>query len=95
MTAYLFADIEVTDSAAYADYPRGAPAVAMAYEGRFLARGGAAELLEGDRPPHRVALLEFPDMAHLKAFYNSPEYQALIAIRRRGSHANFIALEGI
>jgi uncharacterized protein (DUF1330 family) len=95
MPAYLYADIEVTDAAAYTEYRLGAPAVVAAYGGRYLARGGAVEVLEGDASPQRVALVEFPDMARLKAFYHSAEYQALKAIRSRASHATFTAIEGV
>jgi len=69
--------------------------VVAAYGGRYLARGGAVEVLEGDASPQRVALVEFPDMARLKAFYHSAEYQALKAIRSRASHATFTAIEGV
>jgi uncharacterized protein (DUF1330 family) len=95
MTAYLFADIEVTDPAAYAEYRQAAPAAVAAYGGRYLARGGAVEVLEGDASPQRVALVEFPDMARLKAFYHSPQYQALVAIRNRAARSTFIAVEGV
>ena len=95
MAAYLIANIELTDQAAYAEYNRRTPAVVTTYDGRFLARGGTAEMLEGEIRPHRMAILEFPDMARLKAFYRSPEYQALAAIRRRASRASFIAVEGV
>jgi uncharacterized protein (DUF1330 family) len=95
MAAYLYADVEVTDPAAYTEYRLGAPAVVAAYGGRYLARGGAVEVLEGEASPHRVALVEFPDMARLKAFYHSPEYQALAAIRNRASRATFTAVEGV
>jgi uncharacterized protein (DUF1330 family) len=95
MAAYLFADIEVTDQTAYEEYRRGAPAVVAAYGGRYLARGGAVEVLEGDAAAHRVALVEFPDMERLKAFYHSAQYQALAAIRNRASRSTFTAVEGI
>jgi uncharacterized protein (DUF1330 family) len=95
MAAYLFAEIETTDPAIYEEYRRRVPAVIAAYEGRYLARGGAAELLEGEVPPSRLVLLEFPDIARLKAFYHSADYQSLAAIRRRASRSRLIALEGI
>ena len=74
VAAYLRGEIEVTDSVAYEDYRRQVPAVIAAHGGRYLVRGGAAEVLEGDAPPGRQVILEFPDMAHLLAFYHSAEY---------------------
>jgi uncharacterized protein (DUF1330 family) len=95
MAAYIHADIEVTDPAAYEEYRREVPAMIAAHGGRYLVRGGAATLLEGDTPPRRQVILEFPDMASLKAFYTSPDYQRLIKIRQKASHGTLVAMEGV
>lgn len=95
MAAYIFASVEITDPAAYEDYRKRVPAIIAAYGGRYLARGGAVERLEGDVPLNRQVILEFPDMAQLKAFYNSAEYQPLLAIRRRAARSNLLAIEGV
>ena len=95
MTAYLCVDIEVTDPAAYEDYRRQAPALIAAHGGRYLVRGGAARALEGNHVPHRQVILEFPDMAHLQAFYDDPAYAPLKALRQRVSHGSVIAVEGL
>ena len=58
-------------------------------------RGGTVSVLEGTGVPHRQVILEFPDMAHLKAFYHSPEYQRLVAIRQRASTGTLFAIEGM
>jgi uncharacterized protein (DUF1330 family) len=68
MAAYVIADIEVLDSAGYEEYRRQVPATIAAYGGRYLARGGATEVLEGAWSPKRCAILEFPDMAQFKAW---------------------------
>jgi uncharacterized protein (DUF1330 family) len=70
------------------------PALIAAHGGRYLVRGGAVEVLEGDRQPRRQVILEFPDMAHLKAFYTSPQYRTLIAIRQGASKGSLFAIEG-
>ncbi|MEP7297431.1 MAG: DUF1330 domain-containing protein [Burkholderiales bacterium] len=95
MAAYIHASIEVTDPALYETYRRDAPGVIAAHGGRYLVRGGAVTALEGDAAPTRQVILEFPDMAHLKAFYTSPEYQRLIAIRQRASTGTLVAIEGV
>jgi uncharacterized protein (DUF1330 family) len=95
MAAYIYANVQVTDAQAYEDYRRDVPAVIAAHGGRYLVRGGATEVLEGDASPARQVILEFPDMAHLKAFYESPEYRALIPLRQRASKGVLIAIEGI
>lgn len=95
MPAYIYGDIEVTDPAAYETYRQQVPALIAAHGGRYLVRGGAVDVLEGDRVPRRQVILEFPDMAHLKAFYASPQYKTLIAIRQGASHGSLIAIEGV
>ena len=95
MAAYLIANIEVTDAHAFQEYRDKVPAVIAAHGGRYLVRGGAVERLEGDTALQRVVVLEFPDMAKLRAFYDSPEYQQLIALRKKGSRAQLFAVEGI
>lgn len=95
MAAYAYVNIEVTDPAAYETYRRDVPAIIAAHGGKYLVRGGAVEVLEGSMAPKRQVILEFPDMAHLKAFYNAPEYQALKALRLKASQGDFLAIEGL
>jgi uncharacterized protein (DUF1330 family) len=95
MAAYIHAEIEVTDPAAYETYRRQVPGLIAAHGGRYLVRGGATELLEGERAIRRQVILEFPDMAHLKAFYTSPQYATLIQVRQGASVGSLIAIEGV
>ena len=76
MTAYVIADVEVIDAAGYEEYRRQVPATIAAHGGRYLARGGATEKLEGSWLPKRCVILEFPDMATFKRWWDSPKYQA-------------------
>ena len=64
------------------------------YGGRFIVRGGAAETLEGEGPPGRLVVLEFPDMAAARRFYESPEYQAIIGIRQQAATSRVVLVEG-
>ncbi|MEQ1776009.1 MAG: DUF1330 domain-containing protein [Burkholderiales bacterium] len=95
MAAYLIADIEVTDRAGFAEYQQRVPATIAAYGGRYLVRGGVTEVIEGHCNPNRCVVLEFPDMARLKAWWASPEYKPLIAIRQRTAKSNLFVTEGI
>ena len=47
MPAYVIADVEVLDTIGYEEYRQKVPATITAYGGRYLARGGATEVLEG------------------------------------------------
>ncbi|OWK19555.1 DUF1330 domain-containing protein [Mesorhizobium amorphae] len=94
MAAYLIADVDVTDAATFDEYKREVPATEARHGGRYLARGGATRVLEGDWDPHRLVIVEFPDMAALTAWYDSPEYERLKEIRFRSARTRIIAIEG-
>lgn len=95
MPAYIYANVEVTDPAAYEAYRAEVPALIQAHGGRYLVRGGDVTVLEGSGVPQRQVILEFPDMARLQAFYRSPEYQRLVAIRQGASTGTLFAIEGV
>jgi uncharacterized protein (DUF1330 family) len=95
MAAYLIADVEVRDAQAYEEYRQRVPPVIALYGGRYLVRGGAVQRLEGDAMTHRVIVLEFADMARLRAFYGSSEYQRLIPIRQKAARSKLFAVDGV
>jgi uncharacterized protein (DUF1330 family) len=95
MSAYLFANVEVTDPAGYEQYKQRISATIEGFGGRYLVRGGATEVLEGDWTPKRLVILEFADMARLKAWYQSPEYQPLIELRQKTATSTLVAVEGV
>jgi uncharacterized protein (DUF1330 family) len=95
MSAYLIADVEVLDSAAYETYRQQVPATIAAFGGRYLVRGGALTVLEGTWSPKRCVILEFPSLAQLKAWYDSPAYVPLRAIRERSTKSNLVMVEGL
>lgn len=64
------------------------------YGGRYITRGGTHEILDGVWHPQRVVIIEFPDMTALKAWFHSPEYQPLIALRRASAQDVLIAIDG-
>lgn len=95
MSAYVIADVEVLDSAEYETYRQQVPATIAAFGGRYLVRGGALTVLEGIWSPKRCVVLEFPSMAQLKAWYDSPAYVPLRAIRDRSTKSNLVMVEGL
>jgi uncharacterized protein (DUF1330 family) len=95
MSAYLIADVEVRDPDVYAEYRRQVLPLIQRHGGRFLVRGGAHEVLEGAWKPQRIVVIEFPDLAALEAWYRSPEYAKLIALRQGASRGSLIAVEGV
>ena len=95
MPAYLIVDCEVTDPARYEAYKLLAPPAIARYGGRYLVRGGDVSRLEGDWQPGRVVVLEFPDVATAKRFYDSPEYAAARSVRAGAARMNIVVVPGI
>jgi len=98
MSAYLIAEHIITDAAKFDEYrTKVGPMIAM-FGGRYLTKGGTHKLPEGGHwSPQRVVIIEFPDMAALDAWYKSPEYQPLIALRKQCTSDldMLITLEGV
>ncbi len=88
MTAYVVYQGHVTDPAAYEEYRAAAGPSVVAAGGRFVARGGASQTLEGATPPQRTVLIEFETMAAARAWYDSERYKAAKALR---AHAADVA----
>jgi len=95
MAAYLIADIEIHDPQAYEEYKERASSSLKPFGGRYLARGGHHEVMEGNWRPTRLVLLEFPDMAALQRWYNSADYTAAKPFRLASARSDFVALEGV
>ena len=96
MAAYVIFDVEIRDMTQYQEYMRQVKPVIEAAGGRYLVRGGAHKVVEGDWYPRRLVVLEFPSMAVAQDFYLSEEYQALKALRLRSSTAHgAVVVEGI
>ena len=94
MAAYLIGDVQVLDNAGFEEYRQKVPAVIAMYGGRYLARGRPIEVLEGAFTPHRGVVLEFPSMAQLKTWWESPEYRPLRALRERTAISILFAIDG-
>jgi uncharacterized protein (DUF1330 family) len=95
MPAYFVAEVDVTNPAGYEPYRAAVPAIIAQYGGRYLTRGGAAELIEGGPEPKRVVILEFADVAAVKRWYDSPEYQKILPIRLANSTGRAFIVEGV
>ena len=94
MKAYWIAHVTVTDPAAYTGYQALATAAFAAHGARFLARGGAHEVLEGPALDRHV-VIEFPSLAAARACYQSAEYQAAKARRDGAAVAHVVIVEGL
>jgi uncharacterized protein (DUF1330 family) len=93
MTAYVIAEIDVTDRDAYKIYETaGADSVAR-HGGRFLARGGRSAGLEGPAPK-RIMVIEFATMEAAQRWHDSPDYRDARAIRAIAGKSRLVIVDG-
>jgi uncharacterized protein (DUF1330 family) len=96
MPAYVIATVkDAWDQDKLAEYrERNTDAVAN-HGGRFIARGGLHEVLEGESAALRIVVIEFPDMDAARAWYESDEYAPLIELRQSASKTDIVLVEGV
>jgi uncharacterized protein (DUF1330 family) len=95
MAAYVIVETDVTDPAQYERYKAASPAAIEAGGGRFLARGGELDVLEGDWQPSRLVVLEFEDLAAARRWYDSEVYRQAKELRDGAAHLRMVAVQGI
>jgi uncharacterized protein (DUF1330 family) len=96
MAAYLIAQHNVTDASKLKEYRSKVGPMFAKHGARYLTEGGHKLLEGGHWNLDRVVIIEFPDMAALNAWNQSPEYQSLIPLRRAAmSELILITLEGV
>ena len=95
MKGYVIGEIEVTNQQTYDDYRGKVAATVEQYGGKFLVRGGTAESLEGDWPQRRRVIIEFPSREAAKKWFDSPEYEKPMALRRANSNGRLLLLDGV
>jgi uncharacterized protein (DUF1330 family) len=96
MPAYVIASVtEARDQAKLVEYRERNTDVVAAHGGRFVARGGPHEILEGDYAPVRVVIIEFPDMDAARGWYRSDDYAPLRELRRSASDTDILVVDGV
>ena len=94
MAAYIIVDIDIHDPLNYEDYKKLAPASIAQYGGKYLTRGGATEVLEGDWIPKRLVILQFDSMERAKEWLNCAEYAPARRLRHQSARSKMILTEG-
>jgi uncharacterized protein (TIGR02118 family) len=95
MPAYVINDMDVTDPELLEKYKALSPSTVSQYNGRFVVRGGALQVIEGTWSPTRLAILEFPSVNQAKEWIGSKEYAPAREVRQMASKSNIIVVEGV
>ena len=83
MAAYVIVEIEVVDPVGYEEYKNVASASVLKFGGKYIVRGGATEVLEGDWKPKRIVVLEFESMQRARDWLNCEQYREPRKMRHR------------
>jgi len=94
MTAYVIAEVSVTDAEAYEEYKPLAGASVVANGGTYVVRGGAVESLEGEPVTGRIVILRFENMEAARDWYNGEGYQAARPLRQAAAESRVFIVEG-
>ena len=94
--AYVIAEVEVTDPAAFQKYADKVAETMAPFEGHYhyVVRTGTAQALEG-APPKRIVVIAFDSAEKALGWYRSPAYQNIIPIRQGASVGRLYLAEGL
>lgn len=95
MSAYIIVEIDIVDPVGYEEYKKLASASVLKYGGKYIVRGGATEVLEGDWKPKRIVVLEFESMQRAKDWLNCEEYKEPRKMRHRTARSNMLLIDGV
>jgi len=93
-SAYIIATVRVTDPTQYEQYKKFSSIAMQVHGAEVCVRGGAVQVLEGDRQPDRMVVLKFPSVEKAKAFYDSPEYRRARDAREGAAVMRMVLVEG-
>ena len=95
MSAYVVVEIVVNNPEGYEEYKKLAPPPIATYGGKYIARGGSAENLEGDWEPNRIVILEFESVDKAKKWLDSEEYREAKSLRHKYATTDMILVVGV
>ncbi len=96
MTAYVVGRVEMKDPSWAAGYIPAVQEIVESHGGKYIVRSPEFEVVEanGDAP-HVMVVVEFPDQAAAKAFYNDPAYKPWLDARKAGANTELVLVDGL
>jgi uncharacterized protein (DUF1330 family) len=95
MAAYVISEVEMRDETQGRRYRELAAGSIARHGGRYLVRGAAPVVAEGDWPANcQVAIVEFPTMERLRAWYASADYAEALAVRQTALDRRLLFVDG-
>jgi uncharacterized protein (DUF1330 family) len=91
---YLFAEFEVLDAEEFEKYREEVGGIAASFGGRYVVRRSEPMVLDGEWSPKRLVIIEFDSPERVRAFYESPAYQAILPHRLKSTTGHVLLLTG-
>jgi uncharacterized protein (DUF1330 family) len=95
MSVYVVAQGRIENRKMLDEYGARALATIEASGGRLVAFDESPEVVEGKIDHPRTVIIEFPSREAFHAWYDSPEYQAVLPLRLRSAPGTLIVVEGL
>jgi uncharacterized protein (DUF1330 family) len=95
MAAYVIVEIHVTDPVKFEEYKKLAQGSIAGFGGKYVARGGRMEMLEGDETYERIVILEFPTLERAKEWWASEDYRLPKQLRQECATTRMIVVESV
>ena len=95
MAGYVIVNDEISDQAGFAEFRQKVGATVAAHGGKYLVRGGATEVIDGDWAPDRLVVIEFDSVDQAKAWLNSADFLAIKDLRVSSASASVVVAEGV
>ncbi len=95
MPAFVIVEIEIHNSELYKSYTALTPETIETYKGKFIVRGGESIILEGDKLPKRMVVLEFPSVEIAKSWWHSEAYSRARKIRQQAATTRMTIVDGV
>jgi uncharacterized protein (DUF1330 family) len=95
LPAFVISEVEILNDAAADEYRRLAATSIAEFGGRYLARGAAAEVVEGSPTQRRIVIVEFPSLLRAREWYASSSYAPALELSRRTLNRRLIFVQGV
>lgn len=93
MSVLVSATVQMKNPEKFKEYASKVPETMGVHGGKMVARGKLSKPLAGEYNHQVEALFEFPTQDAAQAWYDSDDYQALVALRNEAAHVNIAILE--
>ena len=95
MPGYVIFNIDIKKPNEYKEYVEKVTPIANKFGGKYIVRGGEAEVIEGTWTYPRTIIIKFPSYEKALEWYSSEEYKPIRKIRLDNSVSNGIIIKGV